>query len=553
GSNDPDGDPIVITWDLDNDGQYDDASGPTASRTYPAGTHTPSVRVSDNHAHSATKSFTISSGNTPPQPVIDTPVAGTNWAVGQNLSFSGHATDGQDGNLAASRLSWRWIMHHCTGQGECHVHVIQDIAGAAGGTFQAPDHEYPSYLELQLTATDSGGLTTTVTRDFQPRSVNLTFATNPSGLQLSAGTQTAAAPFMGTFIVGSHFTVDAPASQALNNTTYLFSSWSDAGARSHTVTAPATNTTYTAQYTSGSSADAPNKCAAATTTSTQGTWLRNSLSSTSDKDWYRFSVGSTGWVRILLGNLGGNYRIDLYKACSTLKFTSNRSGSESEEIYAQLSAGTYRVRVSAASGATVNPQQEFGLKFSTYATGLHILSSSAWTSGSNLNIDGEVLNNTADRHRLIGVTATLYDSAGQVLATRGEWAWINVLPGRNRSPFHIALARPAGYHHYSVAVNYSQVTTDQVVGNLPISSSTRGTDGSGIWFRGSFTNQNAFLTHWTTSLTTLYDTWGDVMNTDTSWASPIDVPSQVTGSYEARFSEHYQGWNRAAVVMQGSP
>ena len=57
----------------------------------------------------------------------------------------------------------------------------------ASGSFVAPDHEYPSYLELELTATDEDGLTHTVVRRLDPRTVNLTFDTVPSGLQLTVG------------------------------------------------------------------------------------------------------------------------------------------------------------------------------------------------------------------------------------------------------------------------------------------------------------------------------------------------------------------------------
>ena len=55
----------------------------------------------------------------------------------------------------------------------------------ASGSFTAPDHEYPSYLELRLTATDSGGLTNSVSRRLDPRTVALTFQTSPDGLNLT--------------------------------------------------------------------------------------------------------------------------------------------------------------------------------------------------------------------------------------------------------------------------------------------------------------------------------------------------------------------------------
>jgi hypothetical protein len=72
------------------------------------------------------------------------------------IEFAGSATDAQDGPLPPSALSWDLILHHCPSN--CHTHPLQTFTGA-GGSLSAPDHEYPSHLELRLTATDSGGLT----------------------------------------------------------------------------------------------------------------------------------------------------------------------------------------------------------------------------------------------------------------------------------------------------------------------------------------------------------------------------------------------------------
>jgi hypothetical protein len=172
---------------------------------------------------------------------------GTTWAVGDSISFAGSATDAQDGTLAAARLSWSLVLFHCPSG--CHTHTIQDYSGVAGGSFVTPDHEYPSYLELRLTATDSGGLTSTVTRRLDPRTVDLTMATVPTGLQLVFGTSAANAPFTRTVIVGSQNTVSAPSPQTSGGQDYTFSTWSDGGAGTHAVTAPAANATYTATFT----------------------------------------------------------------------------------------------------------------------------------------------------------------------------------------------------------------------------------------------------------------------------------------------------------------
>jgi hypothetical protein len=125
---------------------------------------------------------------------------------------------------------------------------VQTWTGVAGGTFNAPDHAYPSYLELDLTATDAGGLTNTTSVSLQPKTVNLTFKSNPAGLSLAVNGSSAVTPFTTTVIVKSSNSVSAASPQTLNGTNYTFSSWSDGGAASHNITAPAATTTYTATY-----------------------------------------------------------------------------------------------------------------------------------------------------------------------------------------------------------------------------------------------------------------------------------------------------------------
>ncbi len=79
----------------------------------------------------------------------------------------------------------------------------------------------------------------------------LTFKTNPGGLVLSdlvVNEAPRTTPFSVTVVVGSANSVSAPSPQPFNRSTYYFTSWSDGGPQSHTITAPAVNTTYTATY-----------------------------------------------------------------------------------------------------------------------------------------------------------------------------------------------------------------------------------------------------------------------------------------------------------------
>ncbi|HEX2506226.1 MAG TPA: PQQ-dependent sugar dehydrogenase, partial [Gaiellaceae bacterium] len=249
GSSDPDpGDTLSYAWDLDADGQFDDSAAAQPSFTYAAGNYTVRLRVSDQAGASSTDSVTISSGNTPPDATILTPAATTRWAVGDVISFSGSASDPQQGTLPASSLSWSLVMHHCFDETTCHTHPLQTYAGQSAGSFTAPDHEYPSHLELRLTATDAGGLTDTESIRLDPRTVVLTFETDPAGLQLTVGSSSAAAPFSRTVIVGSSSSVSAPSPQTSGGSSYVFSSWSDGGAQAHNVVAPASAATFTARF-----------------------------------------------------------------------------------------------------------------------------------------------------------------------------------------------------------------------------------------------------------------------------------------------------------------
>ena len=47
---------------------------------------------------------------------------------------------------------------------------------------------------------------------------------------------------------GSATSVSAPSPRTFNKSTYYFTSWSDGGPQSYTITAAAVNTTYTATY-----------------------------------------------------------------------------------------------------------------------------------------------------------------------------------------------------------------------------------------------------------------------------------------------------------------
>ena len=251
GSFDPEGSPLTYEWDLDGDAAFDDATGATASWTYTdPGNVTVRLRVTDDNQLTGTSSQVISVSNTAPVPTISTPTASLTWKVGDPIAFSGSATDAQDGSLPDSALSWTLTLQHCPSN--CHAHTIETWPGVASGSFDAPDHEYPSYLELTLTATDSLGTSASRTVRLDPQTVVLSFQTAPAGLSLAVNAQSSTTPFNRTVIVGSSNSVTATSPQSGGGLTYTFVGWSDGLAQSHQIVAPATATTYTATYTTTS-------------------------------------------------------------------------------------------------------------------------------------------------------------------------------------------------------------------------------------------------------------------------------------------------------------
>jgi hypothetical protein len=117
----------------------------------------------------------------PPHAVITTPASSVTWKVGDPIFFAGTGTDNEDGRCAvgvhldAARASLPVQLPH---------HTIQSWTGIAGGSFSAPSHEHPSWIELTLTVTDSTGLTDTTSVELQPQTVSLTAEQRAGGLNV---------------------------------------------------------------------------------------------------------------------------------------------------------------------------------------------------------------------------------------------------------------------------------------------------------------------------------------------------------------------------------
>jgi glucose/arabinose dehydrogenase len=262
GSSDPEGEALTYEWDLDGDGTYElSEAGPTQEVTYhDEGEHFVAVRVRDEKDAVSVARVNLYPGDSPPQVEIVKPIEGEEagaaehrWAVGDPIEFEGVAHDAEDAEeegeaMPATSLDWSSRLYHCPGEGGCHAHPLQAFPSVASGVLTAPDHEYPSRIELKLTATDSRGLSASASIQVYPKPVEMTLLGDPGGVPLSAGFDGGPAPFSFTAIQGSNVTISAPLTYERDAKVYDFESWSDGGARVHTIEADPSRTKIEAYF-----------------------------------------------------------------------------------------------------------------------------------------------------------------------------------------------------------------------------------------------------------------------------------------------------------------
>ena len=244
GSGDPELGPITYLWEF---GDGTSSTQPNPTHTYAAkGSYTVRLRVSDGVNESLANPLTITVGSAP-SAVVLTPFVGTTFTAGQTISYTGQATDPEDGALTGSSLTWQIIFHH-----DSHQHPGPAGAVGALGSFIVPESGHPftgnTGYEIVLTATDSDGLTSTSSVMIRPQKVDLQFATDPGGLVITLDGIPRTAPFTIDTLVGFQHNVDVQTPQVKDGDRYAFDQWSDGGTKAHIVTATTTPGLYTASF-----------------------------------------------------------------------------------------------------------------------------------------------------------------------------------------------------------------------------------------------------------------------------------------------------------------
>jgi len=245
-SSDPDDDTLTYEWDFDDGSPVSTSSTPSHVFTV-AGVYDVSLTVDDGNGASASQTVRIDAGNLPPIPTIISPAPTTEYAVGQQLTLTGSATDPEDGPLTDLDLSWEVRQHH-----NVHYHPFLNPAPGNNLVISAPEPEdlpstTNSNIEILLTATDSWGLSTTVSQFINPNLVDTTFLTSPAGLDVVIAGETVTTPATISMWEGWTVQMTAP-DQADGGLPHAWTSWSTGGDQTRSLTIGTASVTHTANF-----------------------------------------------------------------------------------------------------------------------------------------------------------------------------------------------------------------------------------------------------------------------------------------------------------------
>ena len=287
-------------------------------------------------------------------------------------------------------------------------------------------------------------------------------------------------------------------------------------------------------------ADAPGSCASSLPTSARNTWLTGTIATSTDVDWYEFSVTAGTRAQVTLGNLPADYDLRVYRGCTTLVGSSVRSGRQFDEVYAYFSAGTYYVRVRGYDGA--HSASPYALRFRTLGWGTPVLSSTTWTDSSGyLHVAGEVLNNTSEPRRWLQLDVTLLNASGGSIGSAVGYPRVATLAPWTRSPFEIVTRKPTGFAKATVRVCTPSTTggclSGQVAGaplaGLSVAQSPSFLDSAGRrHYLGSVLNGGSAASYLTTALVTVYDAYGNVKGLAAGGTQPAKLTVGAKGTYE---------------------
>ncbi len=190
------------------------------------------IAVSNTAASSSITTGTVTVSDTLPTGYTLNSYTGSGWSCSGSSTVTCTSTQGISGGA-----SFPTIALTVSVPTNSPSSVTNTVSAFGGGDL----------VHVNLSTGASGSDSVTV----NPATVQVTVTTSPGGLLVSVDGGTAtAAPLVETWSVGSSHTIATSSPQSGGTgVQYVWSSWSDGGALSHSITVPSTATTYTANFT----------------------------------------------------------------------------------------------------------------------------------------------------------------------------------------------------------------------------------------------------------------------------------------------------------------
>ena len=217
-------------WDMDPNTAGFERNGVTTSFTFNSiGPKRVTLKVTDSQNRTDTEVKTIMVGQPPVINSFTTSVGPDGFLEGDTISYTIDATD-----PAGTALTYSIDdkMRHCDTKGgtACHLHSnpIGTLPSRATGSFVAPGHAGYSFLEFDVTATNTAGLSATRTFTVQANWLTMKVDSFPPGMVLQRDGSTISTPYAVSQVGTPSTTLTLDPVQTKNGVKQLFTGWADA-------------------------------------------------------------------------------------------------------------------------------------------------------------------------------------------------------------------------------------------------------------------------------------------------------------------------------------
>ena len=184
----------------------------------------------------------------------------------------------------------------------------------------------------------------------------------------------------------------------------------------------------------------------------------------------------------------------------------------------------------------------------TPASEVIVLGSNAFVPHTNLYIVGEVQNNTSSNVRFVRIDATLRDASGNVAYAKHSYSKVGTLAPGATSPFLVIFSEPPEWASYDLAIAWD--TTSRQLYPLQVLTRTSSFDSHTAYHVvGEIKNQYDEQVKFIQAFVTMYDASGEVIGTDSSYATPRDLDPGQTAFFDTRiyFWKHKPDTDKVAT------